>query len=192
MLKKNLGNLLIKNNIIETTQLQLFNYGITVAGLLMANLLTAILISIFLDTVPYCILFIILLFPIRRYSGGFHAGHPIICYLESQILILTAQLFVIHLPHISYKYEIIMIFISLICAAFIFLKSPVYSLYKPLNPKQEKAYGRLAKYLSVIYVLLEIIFYAANYNKLFLLVFTVLLIQGILLLIPEREHHPKR
>lgn len=188
MQKKQLGNLLIENKIIDNAQLGLFNYGLTVAKLLFANLIAAILISLFLDTFFYCILFLIIFPPLRRYSGGFHAGSPIVCFVESQVLVASAQLFAIKLPYFfKYQYEGILI-LTVICAIIIFIKSPVYSRYKPLTPAQEKRYGKLAKALAIFYIILNCIFYFTNCIPIFLLMSIALIYQSILLFIPEREH----
>ncbi len=190
MSERGLGRTLIKYNIIEPTQLSLLNYGVTVAKLLFANLLSAIIISIFLDTTFYCILFLGAFAPLRRYSGGFHAGSPIVCFLESQILVLFAQIFATNFTKINPAYEIIL-FLSLLCCIIIFIKSPIYSRYKPLNPKEIIAYRRLARYLSIIYFVFGVIFYLTAHNELFLLIFTAVFFQTILLFIPEREHKKK-
>lgn len=188
MSKQTLGDLLIENNNIDSSELELFNYGLRVAKLLFANLFTAILISYFMGTTLYCILFLLVFSPLRRYSGGFHAKSPVICFVESQVLIVSAQLFAINFnDNIGFLHEIILL-LSCIAGIIIYFKSPVYSRYKPLTPAQEKSYGKLAKILTVLYILLSFLLFIMDKRVIFLLISIALILQSCLLFIPEQEH----
>lgn len=185
MLQRSLGNLLIENQIIESTQLPIFNYGYLVAKLLFANLFAAIIISIFFNTTLLCIAFLVFFSPLRRFSGGFHAGRAIVCFFESQGLILLAQILA---KNLSPNYYIFYGLIAFICAIIILIKSPIYSKYKPLTDTQIRVYGRYARILTTVYLLIAALCCIFRLNSILVLILCALFFQTVLLFIPERDH----
>lgn len=112
----------------------------------------------FLCGIPqYILLYIVLMYPLRTYSGGFHASTPERCYLISTIMFvgmiacegwiaarLTAGILAAFL---------------LSGAAVIFALAPVESKNKPLDEAEVRKYRRIARSIVVLETLLVIVMY---------------------------------
>jgi accessory gene regulator B len=124
----------------------LYEYGIKMGLLLVINVVTAVLIGLFLGMAWQCIIFLIAYNPVRTYAGGYHARTPLACYLIS-IPITTAVLLGIKLlPWNGYLCAIVLFCSSML----VVLLAPVADPNKPLNEREKSVYKNRARAYSAV------------------------------------------
>ena len=81
-------NSLIKNDLLQKSEVELYRFGIKRLLLFCINVITTIIIGIICNMLWQSVVFSIAYIPLRRYAGGYHAKTPQKCYLLSVLLIL--------------------------------------------------------------------------------------------------------
>lgn len=183
---------MIERKIISKEESELYEYGLKVTLLYFFAITLALVISIILNGVPYCLLMITLFIPIRRFLGGFHFRNPYICFLCSELYILLP---VILIPHLmNYKQILIhllnwlfVILLSLTCIfkSKISLKRKYYS-----NAFMVKCTHKVIRF-EIIYWFLGHISYYYNFTSILYIIVYIFATQIILFLLPEQldTHH---
>lgn len=110
----------------------------------------------FLCRIPqYILLYIVLMYPLRTYSGGFHAATPGKCYLISTgmfVGMIACEQWVS--KHLSMEFLIVSLFI---CSVVVFALAPVESENKPLEEREVKRYRRISRILMIVEMLLILV-----------------------------------
>ena len=185
-MKEKLTNILINNNIIPKENIPIYFYGLNVALLLLYNFIFGLVISIILKSTVSFIIILALFMPLRRYSGGFHASKQIYCFIYSQLILLIGELLSTFTSTIFLN---IIGICSILALIIVIIKSPVASKYKPINESQYLKYRKNTISLCVSYIVLYVISYAIAKNSCICTSISyILIIQAILLVIPEQKH----
>lgn len=130
--------MLIRNGIIESSEEELYRFGIKQLFLCIVNVVTSLVIGAICGMLWQSVLFSLAYIPLRRYAGGYHAKTPGRCYCLSVLLIIGVLML---LKHIAFP-KIAMITILAVAAFIILLKAPVESKNKPLSDAEQNAYKR--------------------------------------------------
>lgn len=130
MIKK-FGEYLFNKELVNTEQKEIIIYGLQVLWLLIINWCTAIILGLRFHALKETILFLCLILPLRRYSGGFHAGNPYVCYVYSQLIILICTRLIVHF-YLFIPLRLFLLPLDLLAAHIIFHRSPISSIYHPL------------------------------------------------------------
>lgn len=77
---------LIKNNIIEIDEREVYIYGLEALLLNITNIFTALVISILTCSAGHFIAFLTVFVPLRAFAGGFHAKTSTRCYIYTTLL----------------------------------------------------------------------------------------------------------
>ncbi len=77
---------LIKNNIIEIDEREVYIYGLEALLLNITNIITALVISILTCSPGHFIAFLTVFVPLRAFAGGFHAKTSTRCYIYTTLL----------------------------------------------------------------------------------------------------------
>lgn len=125
----------MKNNSIHIDEKDFYAYCINGFIEYSLNILTTILIGIATGMILETLLYLVLIIPLRRFAGGFHAKTAVTCYVLSMImfvgtifsadLLSKSQLFVNYSP-----------FLFIPTLALIYILAPVETVNKKIN-KQE-------------------------------------------------------
>lgn len=134
-------NSLIKNDLLQKSEIELYRFGIKRILLFCINVITTIIIGIICNMLWQSVIFSIAYIPLRRYAGGYHAKTPQKCYLLSVLLILGVLTFICGIP----KNELLIIIIALAAGIIVFVNSPVESKNKELSEKEREAFKRYSR-----------------------------------------------
>lgn len=181
-----LGTHLYNKHIFSLEQKEIFVYGMSVLWLLLINWSAVFGISIILGTVKETALFLCLFIPIRKYAGGFHASSALKCFICSQLIIFVFVQLSMY-PYID-NY-IILLIVALLSAKIILKKSPVTSVYHPLSEGQRNKYTKISKTITLLYVFVACSSLTIHCWLLFKTITLALILQSILLIIPEQKHN---
>lgn len=127
---------LIRNGIIESSEEELYRFGIKQLFLSIVNVATSLVIGAICGTLWQSVLFSLAYIPLRRYAGGYHAKTPVRCYILSVSLIITVLML---LKYVTFS-KLAMVAILALSALVILLKAPVESTNKPLSDAEQNAY----------------------------------------------------
>lgn len=141
---------LIKNDLMEEKERELYRFGFKHVFLCCINLGTAIIIGAICGMFWQSIVFSMSYIPLRRYAGGYHAKTPQLCYILSTLLIFSALMVVKYFPNNNF---IVQITVG-ISALLIFLDAPIESKNKPLNEKETVVFRKKARILFCINIIL--------------------------------------
>ena len=78
-------DVLLKDNIIDSDEVDIIKYGIHQGFMLVLNILTLLFFCYLFGTLYQGIIFLLFFFPLRIYAGGYHANTESRCYLLSTI-----------------------------------------------------------------------------------------------------------
>lgn len=153
----------IKNNCIEKSEKEVYEYAYTVLIEECSNVVVAFIIGLIFGNVMLVLGFLCSYIPLRRFAGGYHADNGITCGIVSAILIIILcflskeNIWNLNLIQTSKNFILI---ISQIC---IFVLAPIDTENKKLNEYEKKKYHMIvAKMLlaqmfaAIIISLLEI------------------------------------
>lgn len=175
--------ILIKNEIVEDENRDIYAYGLEALLLNSLNIITALLISIFSGTIAHFIVFIMIFVPTRMFVGGYHAKTSESCYMKTTIIYAFTVLSVKLLPEL---YTNIFAIISLIIlASLMMIFAPVENKNNPLSTSEKKRNKKISIVLTVIDSLIFITFYymtlpIATSVMILMAVNSILMIIGVL------------
>ena len=141
---------LIDTSIINNTEKELYVYGffMLLSQILyfFHTLMFGILLSIVLQSVVFYVAFQF----IRTSAGGIHASSELKCEVATTVSLLLCLGFIKICG--LYNIKIIILIITMVAAAFIFILCPLDTSEKPLN-KKEKIYFRKKSWIILLMIL---------------------------------------
>lgn len=139
-------DMLIDNGQYKFDDRQIIVFGLISLMQICFNIITTVMIGLFLGMLVESIYFLISFAPIRSYAGGYHAITPIKCYLLSVLIIIAVLL--------TQKYEVIgatMYFMGTIFSTVIIISlSPQQDTNKPLDSIEIKMYRKKAYFFLAV------------------------------------------
>lgn len=143
---------LISCDVINEEDSELYNYALFLVILSFSPIVISLVIGLCMGLPLQSILIMIPFFVIRQYSGGYHAKSLSFCFFISCIIIAV---FIFLSGIISFHFSI---GISACSFLIIFLFSPITNENKKLNIYEFNRYKLLARIISGIFLLLDIVF----------------------------------
>ncbi len=177
---------MVRRNVIKESDRNIYSYGLTVMVLKLAALVVAVIISIFIGETIDLLIFLLLFIPLRKYAGGFHERTALRCFIESQIILILVEITLKYIHYYTFENIAGAVF-SFVGAAVIIYKAPIGSVNRVLNDKQKKKYRKISLVVCLILILIAILTYIYNYMNVTYAVFITFLLEGILLIIPEKK-----
>ncbi|MDK2587396.1 accessory gene regulator B family protein [Romboutsia sedimentorum] len=160
------ANILIKNNIIENEDLEIYRYGFETLIYFIVNISVVLFIGIIFDRLIHTIVFLSCYCTLRQFTGGYHAKNYIECTLTFAAIYLLTIFIDNNLDIERYKYLIILIYIFSIYI--IYKLSPQEHRNKPLSEKEKVHYRSVAikiiSFISTIYMLSMLFDYLKEYT----------------------------
>lgn len=156
-LSQNLMNCVLKLNLIEKEDENLYAYGAELAISYILNLIAIIIIGAVMDMIFYTIAFLIIFIPLKSYSGGYHAPNYLICFIMSCITVVA----VLYITKYGYGYvpNNILILIMAFMGMMIYILGPIEDKNKPLT---ESEYTHFKYKIKIILVAEFIIAFASS------------------------------
>ncbi len=114
-----------------------------------------LLMGMFWECVGFCFIYKFL----RKYCGGFHFSTSLRCYLSTCVMCPVALLMIKYCPNNSLLLSSIVLFSVII----LLILSPVEAVNKPLDEKEQKVFGIVARALVIILAVCYIIFVALHF-----------------------------
>ncbi len=84
-LSQKIGDDLVRSNVIEAEDAEIYIYGINQILVSVLNVLSALIIGLILGTFFEVVVFMAAYIPLRIFAGGYHAKTPLRCYIFSVI-----------------------------------------------------------------------------------------------------------
>ena len=152
-----IAEILGSEGVISKQDVDACKFGLDYFIISILEILSVLLISIFVGNFIFTLLYFIFFIPLRMYSGGYHADSKLACYL---ILIAVYICFTLFIEYFPVNYYRLFEIISLVtCISLIFLLSPI--------PVGNRIYGKTEKsvyrHYSIRIVFLESIIVALGF-----------------------------
>ena len=144
---------LIRKGIIDESERELYCFGANGLYCFLINIITSMAIGALFGMLWQSLLFSAAYIPLRSYVGGYHAKTPGMCYFLSTLLIARVLVVLKYVPFSTDGMYIDLV----VSTAVIFLKAPVESENKPLSARERQEYGRKAKGIALIELLICVI-----------------------------------
>lgn len=104
---------LVKNNIIEKSELENYYYALEVLFLKIIHYITIFIISLFFNILPETFIFLCVYSSIRTYIGGYHSKNMYICLLLSFLFVVCLNFCLQYKEIFNGSVIILLIFIGL-------------------------------------------------------------------------------
>ena len=141
---------LIENGAIEDRDTELYEYAIYSMLITVSPLLLVFVIGIGMGTVLEGMIMILPFMCIRKFSGGYHANNPVVCFISSNVILVFCMWLATHL---EYSYWITIITTG--CVLSLCMNSPIDSEHKRLDDMEKWSYKKIAIILSCIFYMIH-------------------------------------
>lgn len=131
---------MISAGVLKEEDRDVYQYSIEVVAALIANIVSAFVLFVVFGRLSEGLIFFAVFFPLRTYSGGYHASSHMKCYLLSMAIMLIV---ILCLNNISPSaYYMVSAVLGLFSVIVIFMFSPVEDKNRPLDEKEITVYRR--------------------------------------------------
>ena len=138
---------LIKRNVIEEKDRQIYLYGLYEGIIILENIIITIFIGFWFGNLIQTFMFLVAYIPLRSYAGGYHAKTEKKCFFYSVILVLMVQICFWMMENMDTR---IIVGSFLISIFIVHCYSPVESKNKPLSENEKKCFRRKVVNLLMI------------------------------------------
>ncbi|MSS07208.1 hypothetical protein FYJ38_00965 [Clostridium sp. WB02_MRS01] len=138
---------LIKRNVIEEKDRQIYLYGLYEGIIILENIIITIFIGFWFGNLIQTFMFLVAYIPLRSYAGGYHAKTEKKCFFYSVILVLMVQICFWMMENMDTR---IIVGSFLISIFIVHCYSPVESKNKPLSESEKKCFRRKVENLLMI------------------------------------------
>ena len=144
----------LKRNAIksEDKELYLFAYQLLIANII--TVISLLIISLIFGYVVETLIFIVFLFPLRIYAGGFHQRTQELCYISTVVAYTIVLTFVKFATSLLSPLVCILAFLS--SSGIIILLAPLEDPNKPLSTEECRKY----KITTLITLTIELVLFA--------------------------------
>lgn len=174
------ANLLVKNEVIEKEDFEIYRYGFETLIYFIVNISVALCIGIIFDRFIHTIIFLSCYCTLRQFTGGYHARN----YTECTLTFIGMYLMTIFVANNIYidKNKYLLILFMIFSIYIIYRFAPLEHRNKPLSENDKKHYKIVSIKISMIIgvtFILSILFNAfKNYiiYSLFAIIWTCILL----------------
>lgn len=136
----------IRSKYIEQEQYEEYLYALEIILNILITDITMIIIGLVMGMIWECVLFWLVYKILRKYCGGYHFSTSLKCYLSSCIMCPAVLTIIRYAPYSIAVWGMITL-TSLIILAIL---SPVEAANKPLDEKEHRIFGIVARILIII------------------------------------------
>ncbi len=143
---------MIANRIIESSDKAIYEYGLRQGMVILINIFATVIIGLMMSMVWQSLLFMTAYIPLRMYSGGYHAQTQRTCFFLSISMVIISLLAMKYLQTST----ITILSTGMVAGIIILRFAPMEDENKPLSKYEIKVYGKKAKILYAIELLIVI------------------------------------
>lgn len=137
---------------------EIIQYGTKRLRIIIVELLVVFLLGGIFNILLQSIVYMSILFLLRRYAGGFHTDTEITCYIFSFFIVLLSLL-IIRCNCIDLVSSLV---IHSICFVIIIVLSPIDNKNKPLSKDEYNEYRNITRLLSAVIFSVSLLLYFLN------------------------------
>lgn len=153
-LSQYISQTLSDNGIIKKDEIDLCKYGIEYFIISVAEILSVLIISVFIKSFIITAIYFIGFIPLRIYAGGYHADTKLRCYL---ILLAVCGMFWWCIGHINAMFYPIAEIISMFYTSYMIIKySPIIHENRNFNDSEISNYRKIS--IKILFIEIAIIF----------------------------------
>lgn len=142
--------MLLRDGIISPDEVEIVEYGLENLGSSLLGMLITLVIGYCFDFLLGSFLLWLLIFPLRKNAGGFHAKTKGRCLLFSSAILLVSIICFVQIGCSEMGYFLI----ALISSGFIFFMAPVGNANKHLDEIEYKVYRKRTRVILLLEALL--------------------------------------
>ncbi len=177
--------MLLKNEVIQTQQIEIYTYGFEIFISSCITFLIAILSGVVFDCITAALIYFIIFAVLRQICGGYHARSYWSCNVLFTIATIFVLLFFKYIPIASFEIpHYIFIALWVIC---IFAYAPIENENKPLSKHQKVLFRKISRCLCVLLALISCLFYTLQTSYAILLDTTLLVISLAILVVGAKR-----
>ena len=170
-ISREISDLLVEEKIIDVEETDVYTYCINAVFDIIGTILITVTLGIILNKMMETTLFLLIVIPLRSFSGGYHAKTSLTCLVLSILYYLTSIYLADCLfKSIHYTLTIIVFFISL---CIVYIISPIESVNKPITIEERQ---QMLKYTHITLAMILVLSIILNIFSLKLLFKEVCLI----------------
>lgn len=147
---KNITNWLVENGAIVDSDVELYEYAIYSMIITISPLLLVSFIGIGMGTVLEGVIMILPFMCIRKFSGGYHAKNPGVCFISSCAILVFCMWLTMQL---EYSYWVTVAATG--CVLSLCMNSPIDSEHKRLDNMEKLRYKKTVIVLSCIFYVIH-------------------------------------
>ncbi len=149
------SNQLSEQGIIKQEDIDTCMYGLEVFASSVLELLSVLVISLFLKNFVYTLIFFVSFIPLRIYAGGYHADTRLRCYL---ILLAVYAIFTVALKYIPVDSVIPFIQITTVFTlSMVLIFAPIVNDKKSINNAEYKFYKKVSNTIAFVEAFITLI-----------------------------------
>lgn len=171
---------MVERGIIKEEEQELYEFGIRNGMILFLDIVTAFLIGLLTGKLVVVAVFTVLFMVLRSYTGGYHSDSRVFCYIGSNLVLFvpvyTEGLF-------AETEESILLLLLSLAVVIIFLFSPMHSKNRRLDEEEQKHFGRKARLVAVVELLVLAALGYIGQNAYAYAVYTSLCITAVFMLV---------
>ena len=156
------ANLLVKNEVIENEDFEIYRYGFETLIYFIVNISVALLIGIIFDRFIHTIIFLSCYCTLRQFTGGYHARNYTECTLTFVVIYLIT-IFIDNNIDVD-KYKHVLVILMIISIYIIYKLAPLEHRNKPLSEKKKENYRETIK--KILFIVLDGIIFGSIINSL--------------------------
>ncbi|BCN29466.1 accessory gene regulator ArgB-like protein [Anaeromicropila herbilytica] len=143
----------IRKSVLKEDDRELYEYAYELLMGQVINILISAVVAILFHSVIPVGIFLVTYIPLRSYAGGYHSRTNERCTLLSTAIIILVCLVTKRVEFHDAPYLIVGL--GMVADAIIFLLSPVEDLNKPFDQEEKKRYGKRARIILAIEIIIS-------------------------------------
>lgn len=168
-----------ERGIIEEGDRDLYQYGICNGIIILMNLVTAFLTGLFTEQLLVVCIFTLSFMTLRSFTGGLHCDGRLFCYIGSSLVLFIP----VYMGGLFVRMSVPAVLLTLAAAAVIILVfSPMRSKNRKLDQKEKKHFGRRARVIVVLQIMVFFVLWRQRYNDCAYAVYSSICIIAVLML----------
>ena len=174
-----IGDNLVRSNVIEEEDAEIYIYGINQILVSILNISSALIIGWIFGVLLEMVVFMAAYIPLRSFAGGYHAKTPLRCYIFSVIMLILVSVL------IKYQFMSDAVCYAIFAGAvlIIFIFSPIEDKNKPLDKIEQKIYKERVFMIGIAELVICLVLRLINFNNLFIAITYSFVMLSIMIII---------
>lgn len=185
-IKEKLLKKMVEQHIISYDKYEIYDYGLSIFFIYLANIALSFFISTIFGNFKIYLLTIIFFIPLRLYVGGFHFDNAKLCCLSSQLILFIPQFIFTKINHYNFFCSLNMVLFYILLLLLTATKGVVCSRKRNFNANMTHRLKKISLSIEFFYIILFFFFYVFNKELCIIALNYVILLQLVLILIPEQ------